>query len=120
MRDSFELLCEAFRVYSMLNDMDDEDDIDEDFAANVRCARPSWDQSEEDAEETISFKEFIAFCSDTGILDKKAGMSRRTLKEIFRRVNTETESAGDGGGQFRTQGDTQLERSEFFECLLYL
>ena len=77
--------------------MDDEDDVDEDFAANIRCARPSWDQSEEDAEETISFKEFIAFCSDTGILDKKAGISRRTLKEIFRRVNTETEAAGDGG-----------------------
>ena len=77
MRDSFELLCEAFRVYSMLNDMDDEDDIDEDFAADVRCARPSWDQSEEDAEETISFKEFIAFCSDTGILDKS-----RFLKNI--------------------------------------
>ena len=122
MKDSFELLCEAFRVYSMLFDMEDEDELDEDFAADIKCARPSWDQSEEDAEETISFKEFVAFCRDTSILDKKAGISKRTIKEIFRRVNTETEEAGDGGGdgQFRTQGDTQLERPEFFECLLYL
>jgi calmodulin len=123
MRDRYELLSEAFRVYSNYDEYFNEDaeDLEDDYAADLRVGKPSWDQSEEDADETISFKEFIRFCEDTKILNKKAGISRRTLKEIFRRVNTESEGDVDGiEGGFRQQGDSQLERSEFFECLLYL
>ena len=82
--------------------------------AERRTSTPTW---ADDNSETISPKEFVMFCRQTGILDGKL-VKIRTIQEVFRQVNTEQVHEGHGGGggkrsvgggRFRARGDAEFD-----------
>ena len=90
--------------------------------ASRRTSHPAWavlgDQKFVDT--TISPTEFVVFMERTKILDNQR-VTRRTMKEVFRVVNTETEDDGTGlGGRFKVQGDSEFDRPEFMAAIVHL